>query len=144
MRSSVYAAVRPSVRRCNNNRFLVGLWTTVFWLSYPPLRPYGISPFRSGRWTDPPLPLHHRFLLHHALSLSLFLFLFLSGLRLAANWCPSPSHSEAWGPNEDVSSRPGPRAQSCLRPHSVLVALMPRPHCAVWPLGTGRSRKTLA
>lgn len=141
MRSSVYAAVRPSVRPSVQQQQIPGGSLDDGLLTFlSPLWPYGISPFRSGRWTDPslvlylPLPLHHRFLLPRSLSL----------VSVSPPTILSPSHSEAWGPNEDVSSRPAPRARSCLRPLSVLVTLMPRPPCAVWPLGTGRSRKTLA
>lgn len=46
----------------------------------------------------------------------------VSRLRLS----PSPrslAHWKAWRPNEDVSTRSGPRARSCFRPPSVLVAL---------------------
>jgi len=127
MRSSVYAAVRPFVRPSVQQQQIPGgsLDDDLLARSY---RPFSLRP---------PLVSHHAlFLLLGSLSgLSLclpFSPLLSIPFSLTQRVCLSPSlsfsllalaHWKAWRPNEDVSTRAGPRAQSCFRPPSVLVAL---------------------
>lgn len=128
MRSSVYA-VRPFVRPSVQQQQIPGgsLDDDLLARSY---RPFSLRP---------PLVSHRALFLPLGFSSPVFLAVFLP---LSLSRSPSLSvplsesaslplsffllalaQEKAWRPNEDVSTRVGPRARSCFRPPSVLVAL---------------------